>query len=262
MMKASWIFLIFMCCAGPVLGTQADSLSLAPEQPDTLFSKANAAFQDGNFELAARLYSQLVDAGYQSAALYYNLGNACFRNHRLADAILNYERASLLDPRDPDIRFNLELARTYVKDKIDVLPQPFYLRWHRALVRLLPPDAWAWISLVCFALAFMFFSVYLYFHSFLVRRTGFWVAVFLFFVSVSSFVFAREHHSLVTGQHTAVIYDPSVTVKSTPDQSGTDLFVLHEGTKVSLGDELGDWREIRISDGNKGWVPRASIRTI
>lgn len=235
---------------------------LTGQAPDTLFSQANTYYQEAQYELAIEKYEAIVDSGWAAAALYFNLGNAYFRIHRIADAILNYERALLLDPHDRDIRFNLALANSYIKDQIEEIPRPFFVRWHTALVRSLSPNQWGWLSLGAFLAALLFFSLYLYSARIGFRRTGFWLGTLLFFVSVSSFIFAGEHHKLVTGHNAAIVYQPSVTVKSSPDVSGTDLFILHEGTRVSLLDEVGHWVEVRVSDGNKGWVPKDAVKNI
>lgn len=230
--------------------------------PREWLEEANKAYSEGDYATAIEKYTQIIDSGYVAAGVYYNLGNAYFRVHRLADAILYYERAKRLSPSDQDILFNLELAGSYVKDNIEELPRPFFLRWYFAVVRALPPAVWGWISLGTFVITFLFFSLFLYLHRPGIKRWSLRLALVMLLFSVFSLVFAREHYRLMYVKQKAVIYQPTVTVKSTPDESGTDLFILHEGTRVTVEDEMGEWHEIRISDGNKGWVPAESIRVI
>ncbi|MGC9471494.1 MAG: tetratricopeptide repeat protein [Bacteroidales bacterium] len=251
-MKRILAILLLACMISGVRGSE----------PRDWLEEANRTYSEGDYATAIEKYKQIIDSGYVAAGVYYNLGNAYFRNHRLADAILYYERAKLLRPRDRDILFNLELADSYVKDNIEELPRPFFSRWYFAVVRALPPAVWGWISLGTFALAFLFFYLYLTLHRPGTRRWNLRIAVVMLLFSIFSLVFAREHFGLMYVKQRAVIYQPSVTVKSTPDESGTDLFVLHEGTRVTLEDEMGEWHEIRISDGNKGWVPGEAIRVI
>ena len=123
-------------------------------------------------------------------------------------------------------------------------------------------NTWAKISIVTFILCLLFLSLYFYSSGYRYKVIGFWLAVFLFLVSVSSFAFAARNKSLLHNSHKAIIFSPSVSGKSSPDNSGTDLFVLHEGTKVTVEDEVGDWNEIRLSDGNKGWIPANSLEII
>ena len=88
---------------------------------------------------------------------------------------------------------------------------------------------------------------------------GFWVAIFFLFLSLGSLAFTIRNKSLVYDSRKAIVSTSLVSGKSSPDKSGTDLFVLHEGTKVTIEDAVGEWLEIRLSDGNKGWVPGNSI---
>jgi len=60
-----------------------------------------------------------------------------------------------------------------------------------------------------------------------------------------------------------IIMAPSVTVKSTPNEKGTDLFILHEGRKVMIKDNtMKEWKEIQLEDGNVGWIPSNVIEII
>jgi SH3-like domain-containing protein len=88
---------------------------------------------------------------------------------------------------------------------------------------------------------------------------GFWLAILLIILSLTSLAFTKRNKSLVYDSHKAIITTPMVSGKSSPDKSGNDIFVLHEGTKITVEDKVGEWLEIRLSDGNKGWVPLNSI---
>lgn len=233
-----------------------------PMDPHTMVQKGNRFYQEGKYENAIRAYEEIIDSGYEAAELFYNLGNAYFKTNRISEAILFYERALLLAPGDSDIAFNLELANRFTIDKIEMLPQPFFIRWHLALVRLLSTDQWAVVSIIVFLTALIFFSLFLYRSAYVFRRFSFWFSMVLFFVALSSFIFARHHGRIITGKQSAIIFEPSVTVKSSPDNSGTNLFILHEGTKVRIEDNLGSWMKIKISDGNVGWIEKSTIEII
>ncbi|MFC2098430.1 tetratricopeptide repeat protein [Bacteroidota bacterium] len=220
-----------------------------------LLKQGNQHYLDGEYELAVKTYKSIVDSGYASAELYYNLGNAHYKSHNITMALVNYERAYILNPKDKDILNNLEVAREFVVDRIDVLPEFFLKRAWVAFVKTFDADIWAIVSLAIFILSLALFLVYFFSKQMEVRRMFFWLGIMLIFLSLSTLLFAAQQNRFVTKHNQAIILTPSVAIKSSPDEnSGTDLFLLHEGTKVTIADELGDWREVVLSDGNRGWL--------
>jgi hypothetical protein len=177
-------------------------------------------------------------------------------------AILFYERAHLLKPADEDITYNLQIARTLVVDRFEEIPELFFVRWYNFLALLISTNNWAKISITSFVLCLIFLSLYFYSSRYRMKVLGFWLALSLLIISLSSLAFSVRNRSLVRESHKAIIFSPLVNGKSSPDNSGTDLFVLHEGTKVSVEDEVGEWFEIRLSDGNKGWIPSNCLEII
>lgn len=250
-MKRFIIFIIVFA------GLTAQAQDLSP-----IIENGNQHYVDGRFEEAIHTYESILDSGYEAPELYFNLGNAYFKSHKLTPAILNYERAILLAPNDEDIAYNLDLARSYVLDKIDLLPQLFLKDWHLAIVRLLNSDNWAYVSIISFILFLFLFSLYLFKQGYRIKRVAFWLGLLLLFVSISGYVFSFHHKQLITSHDKAIVFSPSVTVKSSPDESGTDLFLIHEGTKVMIEDTLGIWTEIKLEDGNKGWIYSSDIEKI
>jgi tetratricopeptide (TPR) repeat protein len=236
--------------------------TLHAQDLNTLVEKGNQQYVKGEFEAAIKTYETVLDSGYEAAELYFNLGNAYFKSHKLTPAILNYERAALLSPNDEDIAYNLELARTYVIDKIDVLPQFFLKAWYTRIVRLLNSDSWAYGSIITFILFLLIFSLYLFIRSYRIKKIAFWFSLLLLFISIATFVFSYHDNKMTTSHDKAIVFSPSVTVKSSPDESGTDLFLIHEGTRVRIEDTLGIWTEIKLEDGNKGWLHSSDIRKI
>ncbi len=222
--------------------------------PDSTILTGNEHYINNEFEQAVAAYQAVIDSGYESAELYFNLGNACFKTNQLTLALVNYERALILDPKDEEILHNQQLARSFLTDEIDVLPEFVLRQWYISIIRILRSDQWAIISLVSFITALILFLSYLFSSRIGIRKLSFWLAVVLMISSGVSFGFSHKKKQIDTGHNIALIFSPSVTVKSSPDESGTDIFQLHEGTRVIIVDELGDWREIKISDGNQGWV--------
>ena len=219
----------------------------------------NKYYTEDRFEDAINTYENIVSLGYEAPELYFNLGNAYFKSHKITYAILNYERAKLLDPRNEDINYNLEIASSFVVDKMETVPDFFILQWHKSLVNMFSGDTWAIISIVSFILLLLFLSVYLYTRTYGIKKLSFWINVLLLYLTVSSFVFSMNHRKGVLHPGTALILTPSITVESSPDESGTDLFLIHEGTKVNVKESVGEWTRIKLSDGKEGWVPTSSI---
>ncbi len=231
-------------------------------EPEVAFTRANELYLEGYYEEAIIIYEKIIYSGYHSAALYYNLGNAYYRSNKITPAILNYERARLLSPGDEDIIFNLELARMHVRDRIEELPDFFINRWWKKARDIMSADAWASIAVSTFILTLLFFSFFLMSASVLVKKLFFWLAVIVLLLSVLSFSFGIDQRNHLRNHNTAIVFSPTVSVKSSPDINSTDLFIIHEGTKVWVEDSIGNWRAVRLSDGNKGWLQRDAIEMI
>ena len=224
---------------------------------------ADSAYTHERYAEAAVLYQQLVDSLGESAQLYYNLGNCYYRRDSIARAILYYERARLLDPSDDDIRFNLDMARAKTVDKVVPASEMFFVSAYRQLVLSLSIHEWAWLAVVLFVVALLAFGVYLFVPHLLSKKIGFTVAVLALLVCVFANVAAVRQRSHIEHRTSAIIMAPSAVVKSTPSASGTDLFILHEGTYVRLiDDSMRDWVEIHMTDGKEGWLPRTALEVI
>ncbi|MGB8490752.1 MAG: SH3 domain-containing protein [Bacteroidales bacterium] len=219
-------------------------------------------YNTADYKSALNVWLDIYNTGYRSAALDYNIGNAYFKLNNVPGAILFYERAKLLKPGDNDINYNLQIAKTLVVDKFQAIPELFFIRWYNFVSLVLSSNRWAAISIVSFILFLVLLSLYLYSSRYKLKVAGFWLAIFFAVVSASSLAFTLRNKDLVYDSHTAIIFSPTVTGKSSPDQSGNDLFILHEGSKVNIEDKVGNWYEIMLSDGNKGWVPSTCLNII
>ncbi|MDP1623743.1 MAG: tetratricopeptide repeat protein [Bacteroidales bacterium] len=224
--------------------------------------RGNQAYSAGSYTMAAEQYKKVVDAGYESPELFYNVGNTYFKMNDYASAILWYERARRLDPGNEDINFNLIVANTKISDKIEPLPVVFYKRWFTGVVQIFSVDIWA-IMGVCMFIAGLF-SLLLYIASrvLLLRKIGFWLGNGLFILTAFALIFAWNGYRYSKLTNEAIVFAPTITVKSSPDDKSTDLFVLHEGAKVSLLDNISGWYEIRIANGSVGWLPETSLEKI
>ena len=225
-------------------------------------TEADSAYVRGQYQEAIKGYEALLKQG-ASADLYYNLGNAYYRTENITRAVLNYERALLLSPSDRDIYFNLQLARSKTIDKITPEQEMFFVTWYRSLVNLASVDGWARTALLALALAIVLVLIYLFSERIWLRKVGFFGAMALIVLFVISNVFAHQQKELLMNRSGAIVISSAVTVKSTPAKQGTDLFILHEGTKVTITDSsMKEWKEIRLADGKEGWIESDKIELI
>ena len=225
-------------------------------------AEADSAYVRGEYQQAIKDYEALLKQG-ASADLYYNLGNAYYRTENITRAVLNYERALLLSPSDRDIRFNLQMARSKTIDKIIPEQEMFFVTWYRSLISLASVDGWARTALISLALAIMLALVYLFSDRIWLRKVGFFGAFLMVAVFLCSNLFAHQQKQQLLHRKGAIVIAPAVTVKSTPAQNGTDLFILHEGAKVTITDaSMKDWKEIRLADGKEGWIETRQIEFI
>ena len=225
-------------------------------------AEADSAYAQGHYQQAVKDYGELLKKGV-SADLYYNLGNAYYRMDEIPRAVLNYERALLLSPGDADIRFNLQMARSKTIDKITPESEMFFVTWYHSLVNMTSVDGWARMALVALALAIVLALLYLFAGAVWLRKVGFFGAFGLIVVFIVANVFAHVQKQSFTSRSGAIIMAPAATVKSTPATQGTDLFILHEGTKVNITDgSMRQWKRIRVADGKEGWVETSQIEVI
>jgi len=255
MLKTRYLWVIVLFCFLPSEG-------VAQDQGKDKFRQGVELYSSGNYEGALQLWLDSYNSGYRSAGLDYNIGNAYFKLNNIPKAILFYERAWLLKPSDENINYNLDVARTLTVDRFQEIPILFFIKWYDYIALFFHVNTWAIISIFSFILCLLFLSLYIYSSGYTYKVTGFWFALVLFIISGASLSLSLHNRSLVYDSHKAIISSPLISGKSSPDASGTDLFVLHEGTKVSIADEVGGWYEIRLSDGNKGWVPVNSLDVI
>jgi len=255
-MKLSIRILLILLLGLPAINSSGQESSVEK------FNKAANLYSSGQYKDALDTWISVYKAGVRSANLDFNIGNAYFKTSNIPGAILFYERALLLKPADEDVQYNLQIARTLVVDKFVEIPELFFVRWYNFLSLTLSTNRWAQISLTSFILFLIALSIYIYTPRYRYKVIGFWFAVFLLIFSLFSVSFSIRNRNLIYNNSKAIIFSPLVNGKSSPDNSGTDLFVLHEGTRVTIEDAVGEWFEIRLSDGNKGWVPANSLEKI
>ena len=235
----------------------------AESYPDSLWKAGVEAYTDGNFAQALQDWEDVRATGLMSKELYYNLGNAYFKTGEIAPAILWYERALRLDPSDADVRYNLDYARALTQDRIDEIPEIFFEQWGRALCYLVPSNTWAMISLLAFGLTVALVLLFLLGRSAGRRRVGFFGAIVALIIAFLGWDFAQWQQSEARRQDQAIVMRPVSSVKSSPSESSAkDLFILHEGTRVKVLDNVSGYANIELADGRKGWIPAREIEII
>jgi tetratricopeptide (TPR) repeat protein len=224
--------------------------------------KASEAYRAGEYPKAIELYGIIIKEGYTAPYLFYNLGNAHFKAGDYPNAILNYERARRMDPGNEDIEVNINIANTKISDKIEPMPELFLIRWIKGWVFMLSVDVWAYLTVIMMVLSVTGITLYIASRFLLLRKTGFWTGILFFFLFLVSMGSAWSGYHFSTRSTEAIIFTPTIAVKSSPDENSTDLFVLHEGTKVTILDQINSWYEIRIANGSVGWLPGTSMEKI
>ena len=230
--------------------------------PTSDFTKANAAYGMQAYENAANQYENILKRGSESAALYYNLGCTYFKLGKIAPSILNFERALLLEPGNDDVQANLEMARTKVVDEIDPVERFFLLRVYDSICSWISSDAWAYLSLGFFYLLLVMAGLFLFSRITLLKKIAFFTGILSLLLLVATMAFSSSAKSKATTHDYAIVFSPSVTVKGSPEDSGKDVFVLHEGTKVKVKRAYNKWFEIQLADGRVGWVKETAAERI
>lgn len=238
------------------------SLSLSAQNAEQLLETANDHYSRVEYQNALEIYLTLIEKGYASDVLYYNTGNAFFKLKDIPSAILYYEKALKLNPSNEDIQHNLQVANSMIVDKIEVIPQLFFRNWWKSFYNMMPANSWAWMSIFIFTLLLAAVYFYLTSNQVFIRKIAFYSGLVLLLLTIGTFGLASQKYYYTRQTNEAIIFTPTITVKSSPAQSSVDLFVLHEGTKVAVLDKTNGWTKIKIANGSIGWLPETSLKGI
>ena len=251
--KAALAVLLLMAA-----GTQV----LAQDDVTGLWEKGNEAFAAGQWQNALNYYQMIEGENLQSADLYYNIGNTYFKMDDPAHAILYFERALKCDPSHADAAHNLSIATQMTLDRVDAVPEFILIGWFRNLRQSFSADTWATLTLVLLALAGILLLVFRNGASQALRKVSFIVACVLFAVTIGTFIFSLQQKHDMMREDSAIVIAPVCPVKSSPAEGGKTVFMLHEGTKIKLLDQVGDWSKVEIADGRQGWAQVSSYAVI
>jgi tetratricopeptide (TPR) repeat protein len=223
---------------------------------EAILDEAKDAYMNEEYAYAAEKYEEIISLGYESPYLYYNLGNAYFKDNKFGRAILNYERAQKLAPSNEEIKHNLKIANARIVDKVEPVPLIFYERWWKSIVNWQNADNWAKTGIILLFLFFTAAAFYLFARTLFIKKISFYLGFLLLFVCAFSFVFANNYHKINLSDNTAIVMTMRSTAKSSPSENSNDVFVIHEGTKVKITNNLGLWVEIKLANGNIGWIKK------
>lgn len=233
------------------------------EYMDSLWNAANQAYVEGRWSDALSDYELIAGMGMESASLYCNIGDAYFKDGNTPKAILYYERALKINPSYDDARFNLELLSNTIQDRIDPVPEFVLKTWAKDICYIMDSDAWAICFLVFAALSLAMILLFILSPSVGGRRAGFFTGIFMILLAVFSLSFSIWQKKDYMRADDAIVMRPVTSVKSSPSsEASTDLFILHEGTKVKIIDEVGSWNNIELADGRQGWLPSGDLEVI
>ncbi len=270
-MKGAVIYMIlFLICIGllPLSGNDPDEVSLRAELPgtalpginldvtaiDSLYLVANSLYQQGQYEQALEQYNAVILSGKESADLYYNMGNAAYRSNSIGHSILYYEKALKLEPSHEDAMHNLDFVSRYRLDTFEQVPVLFLGAWITGFVQLFPEQIWSILALLFFIFTLAGLLIYLFSRRMLLKKSAFISGLVALLMFVITLFAALSRHRDIVNPDTAIILAPSVVVRSSPSESGTELFILHEGTKVKVSEEVSGWQNIKVIDGREGWI--------
>ena len=227
---------------------------------------ADLAYRDKDFTESIKLYeAQIAEnklTNQESSHLYYNLGNAYFRNNQVAKAIVNYERALLLSPGDSDIRHNLRFAKTRIEDKIDSADSFFINQWINSIQNMYSANTWAIIGVAFFVLLIIAIGIYMISAQLILRKVSFYSGIVLLSLVIITNIFAFKQKDKIVNRSTGIVMSASVSIYTSPDAHSQELFRLHEGAKVKIKRQEGRWIEIVIANGSVGWLQKKNIETI
>ena len=253
-MKKQLILLLFFIAL--VLGSEAKD----NEYYYSLALQGNEQYADGNYDSALTLYSTVVNSDFASANLFYNLGSTYFKLNQLAPSIYYLEKAQKLAPFDKDIAFNLSMANDQISDRIKDVPTPILGKSAAFIRNLLSIDAWAVLGTLSFLLFISLIGFYLLSNSISLKKMAFFLSIGFLLATIGTLTLGFSALNYVQSENQAIVFSGSLSVKSEPKQSSSNLFIVHEGTRVSVLEEVNNWVRISLPDGNEGWAPLEELK--
>ena len=226
------------------------------------FEKGNELYRKNQFQEAAQAYESVLKNNKQSAELYFNLGNSYYKLNEVAPAIYNFEKALLLKPNDKDILNNLAFAQKMQIDEVKEVPEVGFGKILNNLTSSRHYNSWAWVAVFGSFFMILFFIGYYFSYRTILKRAffgGMFVSVLVLILAIFAAISEKNNDLLF---RPAIVFDEQVEVKAEPKPDAPNAFVLHEGTKVEVKEDLDNWRKIALPDGTDGWIKKNSIKEL
>lgn len=231
-------------------------------QNELLFKEGNSFYNEGNYTAALEKYKMILDSGEHSSELYFNIANAHYKLNHVAPSIYYYEKALLLDPNDKDIKNNIAFARNMTVDAIDTLPEVGLTKLISNVTNALSFDGWAKVAVGLIIIFVMVFIAYDYTNTTGKKRLAFLVSNAALLTGIVAVIIAFHKYNLDQNNRPAIVFAQETKIKSEPNLRSSEAFMLHEGTKVQVLDEVDDWKKVQLSDGKVGWIMSEDIKLI
>ncbi|MDR2836259.1 MAG: tetratricopeptide repeat protein [Bacteroidales bacterium] len=223
------------------------------ENTKILIDSAFNCYMNKDYESTIKIYTNLYNQNYSSADLFYNLGNCYIETKDIANAIYFYEKALILSPNDEDILYNLKIANARIKDKVEVLPEIFYISWFKQLMSLMSSDSWAISAIISLIITLLLVFLFLFSNKSKIKKLCFYISILTLLITILTIIFSAKSAKNTINNKFAIIFE-STMVKSSPNEEGSNLFEINEGLKVEIKDSINSWYEIKLSDGKDGWI--------
>ena len=235
---------------------------LCTAQSNKLFDEATAAYNSGEYEKAIAFYTDILDDGEHSAAVYYNLGNSYYKLNKIAESIYFYEKALLLSPNDEEVKTNLSYAQNMTIDAIDTMPETGLSKLYKSVTGKLTFDQWAYLAIALIIIFVLLYILFYYANSSTLKRWSFIGSILALFICIIAIVFAFIQRSDFKDLQPAIIFAEESSIKSEPNVSSQQVFVIHAGTKVNVLDQLDEWNKIKLADGKTGWIQKNELKLL
>ncbi|WP_310993388.1 tetratricopeptide repeat protein [Aequorivita marina] len=249
--KRFWLALVMLCLSFSVFS-----------QNSALFDQGKELYKNGKYQQAVNTWMQILDNGEHAAAVYFNLGNAHYKLNHIGPSVYYYEKALQLAPNDQDIKNNLAFAENARIDSIEPLPKTVFSKWYKQIAGIFTFNGWA-ILAVIFSIVFVALFLFYYFsYSEKRKRLLFVTAMFAGLFLATSLSMAFLTYSDFTKKQPAIIFANKIEVKTEPSMGSSVAFILHEGTKVQISAQDGNWYRITLADGKDGWIPATDLKQL
>ena len=252
-----------------ILFTLLGSVSLMGQ---SLVEKANAEYDKDNYAGALKLYLQVAQEEGTSSDLYYNIGNTYYRMGDLGHAVLNYERALILNPGNEDARTNLEFVNSKIQTKITE-DKSFVIQLIDNFVEWQSSNSWAVIAAICFVLLIAGILLYVFATTIMLRKVGFFGGGVMLLFVVIAMMCSVSVKSRVETKNKAIVIKPSVTLSTVPripKDKNEEAFILTSGNKVTIVDSVENktgeikeiWYDVKADDTHRAWLKSNDVEKI